>query len=390
MIVQDRTAAIEVLLPAGSTAPPLGAQVRVTGEVGRAYGAPRIRAATVLRVGTEPSTPLELRVAPGAAHEWRLVRVRGDVVEVHRSGDRWTAELRVGGARIPIAGLAGSADSRPPPSRPVEAPRSSGSSGGRIRPPRIGGSRSSRADPATWRSAAPRTIRHPEPGPVPARPGPGAPAQAARPAAAAAASAPPDLDLADLAAHVGQVVRVGGLVGHVDADGFRLDDGTAVAWVRLGAGAADLARSMLVGDALSAIGRVERDPGDGLALVVVDDPGGIALVGGLGPDPSASVDASAGGTVRGAGRDLGRRAVPGSAPPTDGAASAGSACPGSAPSASSCRSRIAGRDAPPAATHAAPARGPHRGPSRSPSSAAGPARPGRRSRRPRWAGPHRA
>src|SRR5204863_5701849 len=45
----------------------------------------------------------------GAAHEWRLVRVQGDLLDVHRSGDRWTAELSVDGIRVPIAGLAGAA-----------------------------------------------------------------------------------------------------------------------------------------------------------------------------------------------------------------------------------------------------------------------------------------
>src|SRR4029077_16662019 len=79
VIVQDRTAAIEVLVPAGTSAPSLGARIRVTGEVGRAYGAPRLRAATIRRLGTAVISPLELRVAPVAAHEWRLVLVRGDL-----------------------------------------------------------------------------------------------------------------------------------------------------------------------------------------------------------------------------------------------------------------------------------------------------------------------
>ncbi len=64
--------------------------------------------------------------------------------------------------------------------------------------------------------------------------------------------------------------------------------------VRLRAEAADLAGSVVVGDALSATGRIERDPGDGTVFMAVDDPAGIALVGGLGPDdPDASTSPAA-------------------------------------------------------------------------------------------------
>ena len=49
-----------------------------------------------------------IRSAPTAALEWRLVRVSGSIAEVHRNGDRWTADLQVGAARVLIGGLAGS------------------------------------------------------------------------------------------------------------------------------------------------------------------------------------------------------------------------------------------------------------------------------------------
>ncbi|TMF36232.1 MAG: hypothetical protein E6I26_08510, partial [Chloroflexi bacterium] len=71
----------------------------MTGDVGRAYGAPRIKASQIARLGRGSVGVLELRTAPMASHEWRLVRVRGDVVDVHRSGDRWQAELLVSGRR---------------------------------------------------------------------------------------------------------------------------------------------------------------------------------------------------------------------------------------------------------------------------------------------------
>jgi hypothetical protein len=233
-------------------------------------------------------TALELRVAPGAAHEWRLVRVRGDLLEIHRSGDRWTAELLVGGTRVPIVGLAGAAIPaaavvtgrtatvvgivrRPYPSatdrRFAILPRSS-------RDLTIGGAAGDSA-------ASPGSSGQGSSGGAGSAPG-------SPPGAGSAAGNPPDLDLAVLATHVGETVRVGGLVQAVTGDGFQLDDGTGVTVVRLRAAAADVAGSIVVGDALSATGRVERDASSGAVIVVVDDPAGIVLVGNLGvDDPSA-------------------------------------------------------------------------------------------------------
>ncbi|HEX2756016.1 MAG TPA: OB-fold nucleic acid binding domain-containing protein [Candidatus Limnocylindrales bacterium] len=298
LIVQDRTAAIEVLLPAGEGAPPIGTRIRVNGEVGRAYGAPRIRAATIRRLGTAVVSPLELRVAPGAAHEWRLVRVRGDVVEIHRSGDRWTAELLVGGTRVPIVGLAGAAI----PSAALGAGRTA-TVVGIVRRPYP--SASDRRFAIMPRSSRDLTVgAAADDGSAAAgSAGPGSSGAGATGAGStgvtgpdagsgSAAGGPRDIDLAALAAHVGETVRVGGLVQSVDGDGFRLDDGTAIASVRLRAAAVDIAGSVLVGDALSATGRVELAPSGGAAIVAVEDPAGIALVGDLGAvDPTDSTGA---------------------------------------------------------------------------------------------------
>ena len=294
IVVQDRTAAVEVLLPQGMNAPAVGARIRVTGETGRAYDAPRIRATAVARLGTASVAPLDLRAAPGPAHEWRLVRIQGDLVEVHRTGERWTAELLVAGVRVSIAGLAGASIPvagileghsatfvgivrRPHPSasdrRFVVTPRSAvdvtiganaddtspgaGSSGGLGgRPPKAGGTG------------------------VPTGSGTGP----------AAGSLPPDVDLDTLRTHIGASVRVGGLVAAVSPDGFQLDDGTALADIHLQGPAADLGASIEVGDALTAVGRVELDPVAGSAVVVVEDPAAIALVGGFpGPGDNATV-----------------------------------------------------------------------------------------------------
>ncbi len=103
-----RRAAIEVRLPNGISAPSIGRRLRVVGKVGRAYDAPRIVATVVTDLGAAPApTPRSLGGAPSVAVEWRLVRVSGTIVDIHKLGDRWRAELRVGSARVVISGLAG-------------------------------------------------------------------------------------------------------------------------------------------------------------------------------------------------------------------------------------------------------------------------------------------
>ncbi len=92
-------------------------------------------------------------------------------------------------------------------------------------------------------------------------------------------SGPTDIDLVDLEAHLGQTVRVGGLIVDLVANGFALDDGTAVATVVLLDGAAEFLPLLEPGDAINATGRIERR-GDAVA-VVVRDPQGLARVGDL-------------------------------------------------------------------------------------------------------------
>ncbi len=106
-IVEDGTAAIELYLARADASIRPGVRVRASGVVGRAWGAPRLRVDALRVVGRREPSVLDLRTAPGAATEWRLVRIRGTVADVHRSGDRWTAELVSDGLRIPVAGLPG-------------------------------------------------------------------------------------------------------------------------------------------------------------------------------------------------------------------------------------------------------------------------------------------
>ena len=297
LIVQDTSAAIEVLLPGSTGAPPVGSRVRVTGEVGRAYGAPRIKSTSISGLGTLRAQPLDLRVAPGAAHEWRLVRVRGDVVEVHRSGDRWMAEVLVGGTRIPIVGLTGAGV----PAAALTVGRTAVVTGIVRRP---------------WPTATDRRYSV-----VPRSPGDlvvGGPADGGSSAGSTggtsggASSSRPgsnqggpssshgtttqDTDLVDLPARIGQAVHVSGLVRTIRSDGFDLDDGTAVVFVHLIGGAADVAGSIVSGDALGATGVVAAAAGGGGSgagsgiVLEVGDPAAIVLVGSLGvddPQPTA-------------------------------------------------------------------------------------------------------
>jgi hypothetical protein len=221
--------------------------------------------------------PIALSRAPGAAHEWRLVRIVGLIGKVSRSGDRWKAELDLGGAAVPIVGQAGSGI---PVSAVVEGRRVTVV--GIVR----------RAVPsATDRrfSILPRSPADIAVGPAVAASGTpnAAPGRGAgAPAGPAAGGNSPDgagqlplVDLVDLGEHVGRRIRIGGLLTEVDATGLRLDDGTAVARVELTGEAAAELGLLEPGDAIDAIGTVERR--DEL-VVVIDDPAGLHRVG----DPS--------------------------------------------------------------------------------------------------------
>ncbi len=282
-IVEDATGAIELYLSAPDEALHMGVRVRVTGTVGRAWGAPRLHADQVRVLGTRDPLVHALKGTPSAASEWRLVRVSGTIASVHRSGDRWVAELLVGRSRVLLQGLGGSgvaADSliegrqttitgivkRPYPTatdrrfsvvprRPSDVRTAAGAGG-------AGGTGDSTA-------AGPS----------------GAPAGS--PLTGGGRVTVPDIDLRDLAGHVGERVRVGGLVTDIREDGVHLDDGTAIGRIVLEGDAAALAVMLQPGDALNATGSPESR---GEIVLVVSDAAGIELVGdldGVGPDPGA-------------------------------------------------------------------------------------------------------
>jgi hypothetical protein len=273
IVIEDRTAAVEVLLPVDAGAPSVGSRVRVEGEIGRAYDAPRVRAEriTVVATGGRPQ-PLDLDAAPTAANEWRLVRISGTITEVHKLGDRWRAELATGGGPIVLNGLAGA---RIPATALVAGRRATVV--GIVRRPYPG------ATDRRW-SVVPRGMADLT---ISGGSGAGAtrgdgPASGSVVGADGSAPAIPDVDLARLADHVGQTVRVGGLVANLEPDGFTLDDGTAEGRVALAGAAAEYLSLLEPGDAINATGRVVED-GDGFR-VVVDDPAGLARIG----DPSGA------------------------------------------------------------------------------------------------------
>jgi hypothetical protein len=280
-ILQDRTGAIEILLDAPDGALRKGVRVRVTGMVGRAWGAPRLRAEDARVTGRGAAAALALRTEARERHEWRLVRVTGAIVEVHRSGDRWTAELANGSLRLPVHGLPGAGIE----SSTVYEGRRATVTGIVKRPYPTAKDRRFAIVP---RGPADLVL-----GPVApsGSPGTAAPGTATGPGGAtASAPAPagspgmdagvPDADLAELAMHVGHRVRVGGLVIEIDGNDLFVDDGTALGTIALTGAAVDLAALLWPGDALNATGTPERR--DEAIVVVVSDPGDVELVGDLG------------------------------------------------------------------------------------------------------------
>ena len=284
IVVQDASGAIEVLLPKDTKAPAMGTRLLVTGEVGTAYGAPRLRATAAAGRGVA-AVPAALRLAGpvSSAHTWRLVAISGRVEDVRKLGDRWRAEIVSGrhrlvvvgqpGARIPVAaliegrvadivGIVRPAYPSATDRRPSVLPRSA--SDVRVGPA-TGGTK-----PATTATAGPLGS---------ATSGSGDPAT--------------DADLIDLICLVGSVVRVGGLVVDRDATGFLLDDGTAAGRVDVTGPAAEWLDLIEPGDAINVTGRVVDDGGE--PIVIVDDPATISLgsaLDGIGGAPEGSAGPS--------------------------------------------------------------------------------------------------
>lgn len=306
IVVQDASGAIEVLLPAGSSGPRAGSKLRIVGVKGRAWGAPRLAASSVTSL--DPGAVMNARSLgrpPAERDEWLLVRISGTVIHVERLGDRWRAEIVLAdGTKAPVHGQSGAGI----PSTAIVVGRQITATGIVKRPyptasdrrfavlPRGGGDISIGGGGSPGAGGANGAAGY----------SPGAanvttPAAGGGQAGSTGVDVTPDTDLAVLGEHVGERVRVGGLIARLAADGFDLDDGTALARITLRGDMTDLVAHLREGEAVAATGTVELR--DGAAIVVVDHDGSLVRVGTLGqalpigdaagasasPDPEASL-----------------------------------------------------------------------------------------------------
>ena len=256
---------------------------------------------SVKRLGsTAVPAPLILYGSPKEAHEWRLVTVRGRIDSVRKLGDRWRAELVVGGDRVVVTGQSGAGI----PVASVPTGRLATVTGIVRRPYP---SATDRRFAILPRSRADLRV---DPGSSPgsgggAKTGGGTgsgtsgPGSAAGSAATGSPIAAPDANLVDLPTLAGRTVRVGGLVTTLLTGGFTLDDGTATGPVALQGEAADLLPLIAPGDAINVVGRIEST--DRGWTVVVTDPAGVLLAGDtVAADPTSGMAAVDPGTSPGA------------------------------------------------------------------------------------------
>ncbi len=277
LVIEDATGGIELLLPVGSARVAIGAKLRIDGAVYRAWGAPRIKVAAMTIVDPHVDVaPVRLTGLPGEALEWQLVRVAGTITKVRRLGDRWKAELRVGGATVLIDGLTGSGI----PSTLLSEGRTATIVGFVHRPYPTASDRRWAVTPRGSFDVAlgPTTTNGPE-GSTP--PVAGQPSAYTTTVSDDGTSL--DVDLATLSEHIGSMVRVGGLLDEVDALGCSLDDGTAKVWITLEGDATAFLPLLQRGDAIGLVGQVVADPTrPGGTRIVVRDPSGVVRLGALG------------------------------------------------------------------------------------------------------------
>jgi hypothetical protein len=305
IVVQDASGAIEVLVPSGATPPEVGAKVRVTGRTGLAWGAPRIGATSLAAIGTGSVAPTTLNREPAERDEWQLVRISGTVLKVERLGDRWRADVALAdGTKVAVSGQAGAGI----PSTAVIAGRRITVVGIVKRPYPTASDRRFAVLPRGTSDVAIAPAGNGSPvQPLAATPkGTAASGGSAggTTSGTAAADVTPDTDLAALSEHIGERVRVGGLIAGVTHDGFDLDDGTALAHVELRGDMTELLPYLRAGEAVAATGTVELD--DGAPIVVVDASGSLLRVGTLGqalpiaggPIPSEEPSADPAGAAR--------------------------------------------------------------------------------------------
>jgi hypothetical protein len=305
IVVQDGSAAIQVRLPAGATARQ-GRLLRVVGKSGRSYGAPRILASSAadLGAGSAP-TPLVLHGLPTAAVEWRLVRITGTVQSVHRSGKTWKADIAGEGGTYLVDGLEGA-------NIPADRLRQGGTAtitgiARRPRPnaterrytvlPRTLGDVSVTGGTRSGATGADTSGPTPRPARQSIEHGTSAAGTATGPAMSLGARTPAtaiDVDLIDLPASSGRLVRVGGLVTATSATGITMDDGTAVATATFEGDARSILPQLSVGLAVNLVGTAGAGPAPRLTVA---SEAGVVPVAAPGASSDAIDPASSGGVA---------------------------------------------------------------------------------------------
>jgi hypothetical protein len=317
--VEDGSGAILVRFPVAAPLPPVGARVRVSGQVGTWYDAPQLAAdAEAERRGSVRAVPTLLRRPPAPADEWRLVTVVARVTNVARDGEKWRAEVTLGaGGALPVVGVSGSgipasalvegrgaritgivrrAWPTASDQRPAIMPRSSEDIELGAEAPGAAAGEGTGGEPGATDGGDDSLG-------VGGGDAPGGPAGAGAVSAADApfSSAPVvDASLASLAVHRGRVVRAGGSLAAHAEDHLVIDDGTAQARVRTEGGLGVSTAALEVGDVVNVTGRVERDP-EGAHEIVMRSVADLVRAADLGPGATAATAAPAAAAPHAAG-----------------------------------------------------------------------------------------
>jgi hypothetical protein len=299
IVVDDGTAAVAVVLPAGAASPRIGARVRVAGKVGSLHSGVRVVATSIVALGDGVvPPPLQITGALGSGLEWRLVQACGHIERLTRAGSRWRVDLSVGGKTVAVLG------------EPAAGIPATGLLVGRLA--LVNGIvRRSTSDSSEF-VLLPRSRQDLWLGPAPA-PSAAHAEQAAISAVSsplssgsdAAGSTAPLVAVAELAGYEGSTVSVAGIVAAAAGRQATLEDGTGS--VRLGGeSAADALALLEPGDAIEVTGAVTHDAA---GLVMFVDPERIVTLAGPGLEAAASAND---GSVAASGS-----VAPGSAPAAD-------------------------------------------------------------------------
>ena len=297
LVIADATGGLPVRLAAGMTLPARGTQVVVHGTVAAPYGQTELRViAGGLTVLGTAATPPATRIAVGAlgeATEGRLVTVHGTVTAsaVRSTGGDLVLTIRGDDGRNARVYADASAGLVAAQLRKGTIATFTGIVGQRAtRKGALDGYRlwlRDRADLAVTVAAPAGSGGSGTPGGSGGSGG--ASAGAGLSGAARLAAMVIDVDLADVGAHLGARIRVGGRVTALRPDGVDIDDGTGSLPLVLTGDAADELGLLEPGEILNATGIPERR---GALVVVVRAPADLVLVGDLGavPDPADTAE----------------------------------------------------------------------------------------------------